>query len=432
MTSRTLSVVMYGRHVADLVQASGGAHSLSYTDQPGATPVSLSMPLQQAHHRRRVVEPFLEGLLPDREDTRDAMGRELGVSGRNPFALLAHIGLDCAGAVQFTDPALLEDVLNRRGTLEPIEDKEIGSRLRALRLNAAASWLASRERWSLAGAQAKFALRRRDDGRWCEAMGSEPTTHIIKPGVLGLEYQALNEHVCLDAARRLGLPAAESAYVEFDGEAAIVIARYDRRLTSTGLTRVHQEDLCQASGVYPRHKYESDGGPSASDVVALLRRHGRPSGQRRNVERFTRSLIFNYLIGAPDAHAKNYSVLLIGDDVRLAPLYDVASGLPYQTTHQGGLRSAAMAIAGQREFGRVERKHWTGFAAQTRQDPEQVIDALRSLAASLPDAMSDALSDPLITRAAGELRPRLLDKVAQLCAVTIGELDRSARHQNLP
>ena len=77
------------------------------------------------------------------------------------------------------------------------------------------------------------------------------------------------------------------------------------------------------------HKYESDGGPSASDVVALLRRHGRPSGQRRNVERFTRSLIFNYLMGAPEAHAKNYSVLLIGDDVRLTPLYDVASGLPY-------------------------------------------------------------------------------------------------------
>ena len=187
--------------------------------------------------------------------------------------------------------------------------------------------------------------------------------------------------------------------MEFDGEAAIPTARYDRRLTSAG--RVHQEDLCQASGVYPRHKNESYGGPSAPDVVALLRRHGRPSGQRRNVERFTRSLIFSYLIGAPDAHAKNYSVLLLGDDVRLAPLYDVASGLPYLATQQGGLRSAAMAIAWEREFGRVERKHWTGFAAQTRQDAEQVIDALRSLAGSLPDAMSDALSDRLITRAAG-------------------------------
>lgn len=135
---------------------------------------------------------------------------------------------------------------------------------------------------------------------------------------------------------------------------------------------------------------------------------------------------------APDAHAKNYSVLLLGDDVRLAPLYDVASGLPYLATQQGGLRSAAMAISWEREFGRVERKHWTGFAAQTRQDAEQVMDALRSLAGSLPDAMSDALSDPLITRAAGALRSRLLDKVAHLCAVTTGELDRSARHQNLP
>jgi HipA-like protein len=59
--------------------------------------VSLSMPIQQPHHRRRAVDPFLEGLLPDRADTRDAMGRALGVSGRNPFALLARVGLDCAG-----------------------------------------------------------------------------------------------------------------------------------------------------------------------------------------------------------------------------------------------------------------------------------------------------------------------------------------------
>jgi len=428
VSARTLAVVLYSHHVADLVQDHGGAHSLTYIDQPGPTPVSLSMPTQQPHHRHKVVEPFLEGLLPDRDDTRDAMGREFGVSGRNPFALLARIGLDCAGAVQFAEPGALTDVLERRGSLNAVDDKEIGARLRALRSGASPSWVASRERWSLAGAQAKLALRRGDDGSWYEASGSEPTTHIIKPGVIEFEMQALNEHVCLGVAARLGLPAAESSYVEFDGEPAIVVTRYDRQFTASGLMRVHQEDLCQASGVSPRDKYESSGGPSAVDVVNLLRRHGHPSEQARNVARFTTYLAYNYLIGASDAHAKNFSVLLIGDSVRLAPLYDVASGLPYDSTTQTGLSSAAMAIDGKRKFGHVEARHWIAFAAQTRQDGDEVLDTVRRIATALPDAMSDALNDPRIAKPATELRQRMLDKVSHLCAVTVGEIERSARN----
>lgn len=430
MSARTLAVVLYGHHVADLIQDRGGAHSLTYTDRSGSTPVSLSMPIQQPHHRHKVVEPFLEGLLPDRDDTRDAMGREFGVSGRNPFALLAHIGLDCAGAVQFAEADALTDVLERRGALSAVDDQEIGARLRALRSGASASWVASRERWSLAGAQAKLALRRGDDGSWYEASGSEPTTHIIKPGVIEFEMQALNEHVCLGAAARLGLPAAESSYVEFDGQPAIVVTRYDRQFTASGLLRVHQEDLCQASGVSPRDKYESSGGPSAVDVVNLLRRHGHPSEQARNVERFTTYLVYNYLIGAPDAHAKNFSVLLIGDSVRLAPLYDVASGLPYNSTTQTGLNSAAMAIDGKRKFGHVEARHWIAFAAQTRQDGDEVLDTVRRIATELPDAMSDALSASGIAKSATELRQRMLDKVSHLCAVTVGEIERSGRYRD--
>lgn len=428
MSVHTLAVVLYGRHVADLVQDHGGAHSLTYTGQPGPTPVSLSMPIQQQRHRHKVVEPFLDGLLPDRDDTRDAMGREFGVSGRNPFALLTRVGLDCAGAVQFAEPDALTDVLERRGTLSAVDDQEIGARLRTLRSGARASWVASRERWSLAGAQAKFALRRGDDGSWYEARGSEPTTHIIKPGVIEFELQALNEHVCLGTAARLGLPAAKSSYVEFDGEPAIVVTRYDRQVTASGLMRVHQEDLCQASAVSPRDKYESSGGPSAVDVVSLLRRHGHPSEQARNVERFTAYLAYNYLIGAPDAHAKNFSVLLIGDNVRLAPLYDVASGLPYDATTQTGLSSAAMAIDGTREFGHIEARHWIAFAARTRQDIDDVLDTVRRIATALPDALSDALNDPQIAKPATQLRQRMLDKASHLSAVTLGEIDRSARY----
>lgn len=36
-------------------------------------------------------------------------------------------------------------------------------------------------------------------------------------------------------------------------------------------TRVHQEDLCQALGVHPDKKYESDGGPRAADLGNAVR-----------------------------------------------------------------------------------------------------------------------------------------------------------------
>src|SRR5699024_610578 len=131
----------YGRHaLADLHQTGGGAHRLQYREVGQGAGISLAMPPSEQPYTRRHVDPFLEGLLPDREETREALGRQFGVSGRNPFALLEHIGLDCAGAVQFCYPDQVPDVLAQAGELIPLEEQEIGARLRELRANDAASW----------------------------------------------------------------------------------------------------------------------------------------------------------------------------------------------------------------------------------------------------------------------------------------------------
>lgn len=420
VTGRTLAVLLYGRHLADLHQTGGGAHGLTYRHLDAETGLSLAMPPTTTSYRPRQVDPFLEGLLPDNEETRDALGREFEVSGRNPFALLEHIGLDCAGAVQFCRPEQVEEVLAQSGDLVPIDDQGIGSRLRELRADAGSSWVAINESWSLAGAQGKFALRR-EDGGWYRPTGAEPTTHIIKPGVTEFRAQALNEHLCLLAARVLGLSAASSEYTEFDGEPAIVVERYDRRRTADGrLLRVHQEDVCQSLSIYPRDKYESSGGPRAADIVSLLRRASRQD-REENVSRFLDALILNYLLGAPDAHAKNYSLLLIGSSVRLAPLYDVASGFPYDATEQHGLRRAAMKIGGENRFRRVERRHWERFAAEIRYPADELLARVRDLATRAPDAMSSALATQ--RDAAAELGPRLLDPLAAHCEVVAGGLD---------
>lgn len=417
MRPQHLAVLLYGQHVADLEQTQGGQHLLAYRDDPGTTPISLTMPLGDGPFKQRVVDPFLEGLLPERESAREAMSRELGVSARNPYALLATMGLDCAGAVQFCTDDEVADVLARRGTLHELGDDDIEKRLTELRTNSSASWLAPRERWSLAGAQAKFALRREGD-TWYEATGAEPTTHIIKPGIDGFRSQALNEHISLQTARRAGLSAARSSFERFGTEPALVIERYDRRRNRNGaLVRLHQEDLCQATGTYPSDKYESGGGPRAVGIIDLLRASSTRADRQDNLDSFVDALAFNVLIQAPDAHAKNYSILLLDSIVRLAPLYDVASGAPYDSTSQTGLRTAAMAIGGRREFTQIDLNRWRRFAGEAGLDPDAVVARVLALAERIPDAMADAFAaeDGRGDLEVGVLRPRMLDRVAQFC-----------------
>jgi len=86
--------------------------------------------------------------------------------------------------------------------------------------------------------------------------------------------------------------------------------------------------MCQALGVHPAAKYQSDGGPSAIDVIGVLRDHIDANNVHQDLNTFVDALVFNWIVAAPDAHAKNVSVLLNGGGVRLAPLYDIASAPP--------------------------------------------------------------------------------------------------------
>lgn len=416
---RTLHVVLYGEHVADLVQTRGGAHQLRYlTDAPPA-PISLSMPATGRTYGTRRVDPYLKGLLPDAADVREELGRRYGVSGENPFALLEHLGADCAGAVQFLPPEQLDDVLAGHGELVPTDEQQIGARLSRLRRDTTASWIASQENWSLAGAQSKFAVRV-EDGRHFSPEGAEPTTHIIKPGIAEFRDQALNEHLCMSALRRAGVSAAETAIRDFDGQTALVVQRFDRTRQPDGtLIRIHQEDMCQASGVDPRKKYEAAGGPRAVDIVNLLRRWSGTDAET-NLDRFIDGLISNQLLGAPDAHAKNYGVMLVGPEVHMSPLYDVASSLPYDAEADSDLQKTAMKIGRENRFGHIEPRHWRRFAQESGLDPRPICDRVLELAERIPASLEAAAEETLRQHSSQgqELAERLVERVHRLGAIT--------------
>jgi len=146
-------------------------------------PLSLSMPLTAGEHDHKEVEAFLWGLLPDNERTLDQYARTFGVSARNPLALLAHIGADCAGAVQLIPPEQLHELEGTpdEAQVDWIDDDEVARELRSARETG----LPGRDRktagrFSLAGAQPKIALYRAE-GRWGKPQGRTPTTHILKP-----------------------------------------------------------------------------------------------------------------------------------------------------------------------------------------------------------------------------------------------------------
>jgi serine/threonine-protein kinase HipA len=344
------------------------------------------------------------------------------VSARNVFALISHVGEDCAGAVQFVTPERLEAISSgKEDKVEWLDESEVAMRLRMLREDHAA-WRLPRDtgQFSLAGAQPKTALLLQND-RWGIPSGRIPTTHILKPPTGHFDGHAENEHICLMLARNLGLPAAQSKVMRFKDEVAIVVERYDRQQRGNDIIRVHQEDICQALGIMPTKKYQNEGGPSAANIVELLRTYS--TDRDTDLDTFGTALGFNWLIAGTDAHAKNYSLLLSGPDVRLAPLYDIASILPYDEVD---LRKAklAMNIGGEHKVSQIGLRQWQKFAREVRVDVGQLVEVLISMAKQLPDevtaarsrAREEGLNNALIER----LLTQLIDR-AQECRRLLGD-----------
>lgn len=394
----SLDVYLAHRHCGHLSEDSHGALSFAYDAGYEGIPLSLSMPVGLATYGDRVVRPYLMGLLPDDQSTRAAIGAPYGITGDNPFRLLALMGADCPGAVQVMRLGREPSGAGEAGqSLVLLHESDIESRLAAVRENATAAWTGadlSQGHWSLGGCQAKVALRFQE-GRWYECVGDAATTHILKPGVAGFRYQALCEYLSMRVARAVGLPAAKVSYRRFGDEPAIVVERFDRvRLDGGAVARIHQEDFCQSLSVMPTSKYADQGGPTTPRIVSLLR--GTGANARENVYRFVLYLFFNYLIGATDAHAKNHSILFAGvGDIRLAPLYDVASIAPYRSlmpTQRKPLRSA-LSIGGENRFGLVGAKHIESMVRVCGLDDlglgaGLLCDRLRVMAELLPDAVA--------------------------------------------
>lgn len=363
---------------------------------------------------------WFSGLLPEGEQLRRAIAEAHGARDITEMGLLEKAGLDCAGAVQITSEAELPE---REQRFEPISHEEIARRLHAA--NNGQPVAEDRERWSVAGQQGKLALHKNLDGQWGRAVNGLPTTHIIKPGITFagrdmIEDQALTEHLTLAAARALGVPAAHSEFLEFNGAPAVVVERYDRIWIDDSVHRLHQEDLCQSLGIGPERKYEERGGPGVAAVAALLNAvAGSPEDSAAFRLSFAMMVMFNHFSGSPDAHAKNYSVFILPDNsVVFAPMYDAASGLGYSRADSTKLRFSrnAMRIGHHDHFQRVTASDWAQFV-QDIGLPANIILNERNRIAQEPPGVFRALLDSGLPHTSRRriLNGPLLTRMEELC-----------------
>jgi len=415
-----LTAFAEGLVMGTVIHGKGGRLTFLYSDEwlasPRAYPLSVSLPLAPGQQGQRKIESFLWGLLPDNEIVLGQWARKFHVSPRNVFGLISNVGEDCAGAVQFVRPDRLDAV---RAGAEPeiqwLNEAGVAERLRALRQDQSA-WRIARDtgQFSLAGAQPKTALLLQN-GRWGVPSGRVPTTHILKPPTGEFDGHAENEHFCLELARSFNLPVANSEIRRFEDQIAIVIERYDRVRTGGAIRRIHQEDVCQAMGLLPTRKYQSDGGPGVHEIAELLSTFS--TAPVEDTKTFVAAIGFHWLVAGTDAHAKNYALLLGSEArIRLAPLYDLASALPYPGMRPIGLK-LAMKIGGEYGLRNIAARHWRRFAAEAHQNPDYVSANLRATAGAMPDhvsaiqkrAKNDGLAHPIVDR----LSEKLIDRAKE-------------------
>ena len=399
MRAEMLDVLLGGRHAATISQGGpqpGLRYTPEYAADPEATPLSVGIPVAAPSHSYPLdgVLSWMSGLLTDNPVVLAAQRSRFGARSVSAFDMLATpMGLDCAGAVQFCPPEATGEALNRAGGIDWLDQAEVDALITGLSVGAVAAQPGrAAGHFSLAGAQDKTALAY-SGGRWGTPWGTEPTTRIVKPAVPGFADQAVVEHVCTAAAGRLGLTVAGTGVETIAGVQCLISVRYDRVTGADGRQRrIHQEDLCQALGLPPTRKYQAQRGPSPRQVAALIRRHS--TFPDRDIEAFRDALIYNWVIAGTDAHAKNYSLILDGNFVALAPLYDVASLLPYRPDRDGHPDIAlAMSVGGGYTLRDADsRAAWHGAARDLGLDGEETAARAADIAARTPNAISDAIA----------------------------------------
>lgn len=403
-TYAPLDVFMNRRKVGQFFREPDGAFAFTYAQNwlawENTLPVSRSLPLRSERYVGPPVIAVFDNLLPDNDDIRRRVAERIGADGLDAYSLLAKIGRDCVGALQFLPEGEAPEASDAL-TGEPLSDAQIAAMLKDLKRTPLGIRRETDFRISVAGAQEKTALLYHD-GKWIEPTGTTLTTHIFKPAIgklpngMDLTDSIENEHFCLRLMAAFGLPVAQTEIATFADTKVLVIERFDRLRARDGrMIRLPQEDCCQALSIPPTRKYQNEGGPGIVEICELLQGSDEPLRDRAN---FFKANVLFWLIGATDGHAKNFSIALTpGGRFTMTPLYDVLTVQPTLDAGQLQIKEMklAMRIGKSRHYkvSEILGRHFveTGLAAGFSR--EQVAQFFKEIEALSEKAFSKTLAE---------------------------------------
>ena len=413
-----LDVYLFADRVGQLSLFNGRlqfAYAADWLAHARSLPLSQSLPLQAEVFDDQASRPFFAGLLPEGR-MRQLIAKQHQVSRQNDFALLDHIGGECAGAVSLRNPGQSMGGNVVAADVQWLSQAELATILDEL---PSRPMLAGQEglRLSLAGAQDKLPVVW-DGQRMGLPRNGAPSTHILKPAIEAVPDSVANEGFCLALAQAMQLPAAAASMHVLDGRSFLLVQRYDRIHDPEGLQRLHQEDFCQALGVVPEMKYQNEGGPNLAQCFALLRSVTRPSAPQ--VLHLLDYVVFNALVGNHDAHGKNFSLLYATGAVPvLAPLYDTVSTAVYPRLTP----KMAMKIGSKYKFSELQSHHWGAFFRSTGLSPSLAQKRVIALAKRLPTQARRLQADPAKGFAQQAVVAHISDLIEARCALTVRRLE---------
>ncbi len=300
------------------------------------------------------VPPYFAGLLPEGRRL-SSLRRAVKTSADDDLSLLLAVGADTVGDVIILpigevpaepkplvitnrnfDELSFSSLLDAAGVVDPV---------------------------ALAGVQDKMSTRvlslpvQYAGRRYILKLDTPETPHIVA-----------NEYYFIGLADAARFPVVSATVVhDAVGRPGLLVERFDREPTPDGGTlALGVEDGAQILGIYPADKYAV----TAETVVGRLGDlcAARPVALRD----LYRQLVFAWLTGNGDVHAKNLSIIQRDGEWRVSPAYDLPCTLPYRDT------TMALSMLGKK----------TGFSRQKLLEFASVI--------GLPDKVATRVLDEVL------------------------------------
>ena len=334
---------------------------MSYTDRAGGLVTS-------AHMVRRRLPPFFSNLLPEGH-LRSYLAEKAGVNPEREFFLMAALGADVAGAV----------------TVRPL-DEGPGEATDETGVDHGNGGVDRPDvlRFSLAAVQLKFSAIIKSAGGLTIPAHGVGGSWIVKLPSARFDAVPENEFAMLALARAVGITVPENRLVSVAAihglppdaarrdAMALAVERFDR---APGGQRIHMEDFAQVFGAFPEAKYK---GRSYANIASVL---WAEAGEQDTYD-FVRRLVFSVLIGNPDMHLKNWSVVYPdGRTPVLAPAYDFVATLPYIPGD-----SLALSFGGSRSLDGITWDQVRRFVDTARLPMKPVREAVRETAERTAEA----------------------------------------------